>query len=140
PLGLGYEALRRHELALGEGSVPSTSEIGLSFRSMSEQQRVEETLTPRPRVRTTWVDPVDGTVFRLIYHQLVYLFRHHPYPSGHPIPSQFHHHPPAVRTPVASLVTTPSTTIAVDKDEFLEVREQLELHKSILYDHTQLWM
>nr|GEU80671.1 hypothetical protein [Tanacetum cinerariifolium] len=28
PLGLGYEALRRRELALGEGSIPSTFEIG----------------------------------------------------------------------------------------------------------------
>ncbi|GKF87839.1 hypothetical protein Tco_0258716, partial [Tanacetum coccineum] len=33
PLGLGYRALRRHELALGEGSVPSTFEIGQSSRS-----------------------------------------------------------------------------------------------------------
>ncbi|GJZ97760.1 hypothetical protein Tco_0670213 [Tanacetum coccineum] len=37
PLGLGYRALRRRELALGEGSVPSTFEIGQSSRSMSEQ-------------------------------------------------------------------------------------------------------
>ncbi|GJV59658.1 hypothetical protein Tco_1465758 [Tanacetum coccineum] len=28
PLGLGYRALRRRELALGEGSVPSTFEVG----------------------------------------------------------------------------------------------------------------
>ncbi|GKE05081.1 hypothetical protein Tco_1397099, partial [Tanacetum coccineum] len=63
PLGLGYKVLRRRELALGEGSVPSTFEIGQSSRSMSEQQRVEETPTPRPRVRTTWVDPVDSIVY-----------------------------------------------------------------------------
>nr|GEZ33668.1 retrovirus-related Pol polyprotein LINE-1 [Tanacetum cinerariifolium] len=49
PLGLGYGALRRRELALGEGSVHSTSEIGKSSRSMSEQQRVEETPTPKPQ-------------------------------------------------------------------------------------------
>ncbi|GJS19054.1 hypothetical protein Tco_0413526 [Tanacetum coccineum] len=42
-----------------------------------------------------------------------------------------------VPTPVASLVTTPTATIAVDKDEFLEVGAQLELHESILHDHTQ---
>ncbi|GJQ88913.1 hypothetical protein Tco_0000052 [Tanacetum coccineum] len=63
PLGLGYRALIRRELALAEGSVPSTFEIGQSSRSMSKHQRVEETLTPMPRVRTTWVDPVDGTVY-----------------------------------------------------------------------------
>ncbi|GJZ78064.1 hypothetical protein Tco_0642736 [Tanacetum coccineum] len=34
-------------------------------------------------------------------------------------------------------VTTPATAIAVNKDEFLEVRAQLELYGSILHDHTQ---
>nr|GFC15270.1 hypothetical protein [Tanacetum cinerariifolium] len=34
PLGLGYEALRRHELALGEGSRPSTFDMGQSSRPM----------------------------------------------------------------------------------------------------------
>ncbi|GJX40138.1 hypothetical protein Tco_0255128 [Tanacetum coccineum] len=44
---------------------------------------------------------------------------------------------PAVPTLVASPATTPATIIALDKDEFLEVEAQLELHGSILYDHTQ---
>nr|GEV41646.1 hypothetical protein [Tanacetum cinerariifolium] len=48
PLNLGYRALRRCELALREGSLPSTFEIGQSFRFVSEQQMVEETLAPRP--------------------------------------------------------------------------------------------
>ncbi|GKD51071.1 hypothetical protein Tco_1280047, partial [Tanacetum coccineum] len=95
PLGLGYGALRRHE-------------------SMSEQQRVEETPTPRPWVHATWVDPVDGTVYTNILVDV----------------------PPALPTPVASLVTTPVATIAVGEDEFLEVGAQLELHGSILHDHT----
>ncbi|GJT85018.1 hypothetical protein Tco_1066735 [Tanacetum coccineum] len=43
----------------------------------------------------------------------------------------------AVPTPVASLVTTSTTTIVVGEDEFLEVGAQLELHWSILHDHTQ---
>ncbi|GKA63568.1 hypothetical protein Tco_0763174 [Tanacetum coccineum] len=38
---------------------------------------------------------------------------------------------------VASLVTTLAATIAVGEDEFLEVGAQLELHGSILHDHTQ---
>nr|GEV62669.1 RNA-directed DNA polymerase, eukaryota [Tanacetum cinerariifolium] len=41
-----------------------------------------------------------------------------------------------VPTPVASPVTTPAATIAIDKDEFLEVRAPLKLHESILHDHT----
>ncbi|GKA37747.1 hypothetical protein Tco_0724312 [Tanacetum coccineum] len=36
-----------------------------------------------------------------------------------------------------SQVTTPAATIAVDEDEFIEVGTQLELHESILKDHTQ---
>ncbi|GJS04613.1 hypothetical protein Tco_0321121 [Tanacetum coccineum] len=42
-----------------------------------------------------------------------------------------------VPSPVASPVTTPAETIAVDEDEFIEVGAQLELHGSILHDHTQ---
>ncbi|GKB39274.1 hypothetical protein Tco_0884216, partial [Tanacetum coccineum] len=38
---------------------------------------------------------------------------------------------------VASLVTTPVATIAIDEDKFIEVGAQLELHRSILQDHTQ---
>nr|GEU69099.1 hypothetical protein [Tanacetum cinerariifolium] len=41
PLGLGYEALRRHELVVGEGEMPSTFEPTL----------------------VTWVDPGDGRVY-----------------------------------------------------------------------------
>ncbi|GKB63700.1 hypothetical protein Tco_0919886 [Tanacetum coccineum] len=140
PLGLGYGALRRRELALGEGSVPSTFEIGQSSRSLLEQQRVEETPTPRPRVRTTWVDPVDGTVYTDIPVDVP--------PARLPVQT-----PPSpewssgslpvspssltVPTLVASPVTTPAATIAVDEDEFLEVGAQLELYGSKLHDHTQ---
>ncbi|GJV44941.1 hypothetical protein Tco_1429477 [Tanacetum coccineum] len=42
-----------------------------------------------------------------------------------------------VPSPIASLVTTLAATISVDKDQFLEVAAQLELHRSILHDHTQ---
>nr|GEV92117.1 hypothetical protein [Tanacetum cinerariifolium] len=38
---------------------------------------------------------------------------------------------------VSSPVTIPIATIAVDEDEFLEVVLQLELHESIIHDHTQ---
>nr|GEX29453.1 transposase (putative), gypsy type [Tanacetum cinerariifolium] len=42
-----------------------------------------------------------------------------------------------VPSPIASPVTTPATTISVDEDQFLKVWTQLELHGSILHDHTQ---
>nr|GEV01220.1 hypothetical protein [Tanacetum cinerariifolium] len=111
-LGLDYRVLRRCDLELREGSVPSTFEIGQSFRSMSEHQGVEEIPTPRPQVRATWVDPVYGIVYTDI-----------------PIDV-----PPA-RVPVQ---TPPSsTTISIGEDEFLEVGAHLELHESILRDNTQ---
>ncbi|GJQ91657.1 hypothetical protein Tco_0002796 [Tanacetum coccineum] len=124
PLGLGYGALRHRELALGEGSVPSTFEIRQSSRSMSEQQRVEETPAPRPPVRVTWVDPVDGIVYIEILidvppvHVPIQTPPSPEWSSGSlPVsPSSL-----AVLTPVASPATTPAATIAVDEDEFLEL-------------------
>ncbi|GJX66701.1 hypothetical protein Tco_0301044, partial [Tanacetum coccineum] len=41
PLGLGYGALRRRELAVEEDQVPSTFEVGQSSRSVPEQQGAE---------------------------------------------------------------------------------------------------
>ncbi|GKG09807.1 hypothetical protein Tco_0338553, partial [Tanacetum coccineum] len=41
PLGLGYEALRRCELVVGEDQEPSTFEVGQSSRSVPEQQGAE---------------------------------------------------------------------------------------------------
>ncbi|GKA45326.1 hypothetical protein Tco_0738122 [Tanacetum coccineum] len=38
PLGLGYRALRRHKLALREGLVPSTFEVGQISRSLEREQ------------------------------------------------------------------------------------------------------
>ncbi|GJX56215.1 hypothetical protein Tco_0286112 [Tanacetum coccineum] len=114
PLSLGYGALRRHELALRAGLVPSTFEIGQNL--------------------------VDGTVYTNILIDVPPIFvpiQTPPSPewsSGSlPVsPSSL-----AVPTLVASLVTTPTTTIAVDKHEFLKVGVQLELHGSILHDHIQ---
>ncbi|GJS16064.1 hypothetical protein Tco_0410536 [Tanacetum coccineum] len=98
PLRLGCGALRCHELTLGEGSVPSTFEIGQSYRSMSEQQRVEETPTPRPRTPPSLEWSSDSLPVS---------------PSSLVVP-----------TPIASPVTTPTATIAVDEDEFLEEQER----------------
>nr|GEZ53945.1 hypothetical protein [Tanacetum cinerariifolium] len=94
--------------------VPSTFKIGQSSMSVLGQQRVGETPAPRIPVCTTWVDPEDGTVYLDIEFDPRSL----------------------VPTPVASPMTTLAATIALDDDEFLEVGAQLELHESILHDHT----
>nr|GEX78482.1 hypothetical protein [Tanacetum cinerariifolium] len=94
PLGLGYEALRHRDLALGEGLVPSTFKIGQSSRSVLGQQRVEE--TPAPRIPT----PAS------------------PEWSSGSLPVS-----PSSSYPVASPMTTLAATIALDDDEFLEEPE-----------------
>ncbi|GJU88677.1 hypothetical protein Tco_1301100 [Tanacetum coccineum] len=118
PLGLGYGELRRRELAVGEGLVPSTFEIRQSSRSVSGHQRVEETPAPRIPVRTTWVDPEDGTVY--LYIEIYPL-------SCAPVqtPASPEWSSGSLLVSPSSLVdlpfTTSATTIAVDEDEFLEV-------------------
>ncbi|GJV48034.1 hypothetical protein Tco_1438246 [Tanacetum coccineum] len=105
-LGLGYEALRHHELVVGEGEMPNP-----------EDGRVYTNIL-------TYVPPAAPVQ---ILPSLEWSS------SSLPVsPSS-----PAIPTLVASLVTTSANTIAVDEDEFLEVGAQLELHKSILLDHTQ---
>ncbi|GKB00322.1 hypothetical protein Tco_0828315 [Tanacetum coccineum] len=139
PLGLGYGAARCRTLELAKEITPSTFEIGQSSRSMPDQQVADETPTPRIPIRTTWIDPEDGTAYLDI--EIDPLSRApvqtptSPEWSSGSLPAS----PTSltVPSPVASLVTTPATTIAVDEDEFLEVGTQLKLHESILHDHTQ---
>ncbi|GJV47991.1 hypothetical protein Tco_1438203 [Tanacetum coccineum] len=103
PLGLGYEAARRHALELAEDTTRSTFEVGQSSRSIPDQHVAY--LTPRLSVRPTWVDPEDAFL--------------------------------TIPSPVPTPVTTLVAIITVDGDEFLEVGAQLDLHRSILHDHTQ---
>ncbi|GKE36530.1 hypothetical protein Tco_1459935 [Tanacetum coccineum] len=44
---------------------------------------------------------------------------------------------PVVPSPIASPMATPTATISVGEDQFIEVGAQLELYMSILQDHTQ---
>ncbi|GJS48690.1 hypothetical protein Tco_0598811 [Tanacetum coccineum] len=139
PLGLGYGALRRHDLAVGEDQVPSTFEVGQSSRSVSEQQGAERVFAFRQPTLDTWVDHEDGRVYTDIpaYVPLVAPVQTPPSPEWSlgslPVsPSSL-----VVPLPIASPVATPTTTISVAKDQFIKVGAQLELHGSILHDHTQ---
>nr|GEY57835.1 hypothetical protein [Tanacetum cinerariifolium] len=122
PLGLGYEALRRRELALGHGLVPSTFEIGQSSRFLLEQQIVEDTSAPRIPVRTTWIDPEDSTVYLDIGIDsrscAPIQTSASPEWSSNSLPVS----PSSlvVPSPIASLPTTLATTISVDEDQFLK--------------------
>ncbi|GKA95348.1 hypothetical protein Tco_0817386 [Tanacetum coccineum] len=114
-LGLGYRAARRHALELVEDPAPNMFEVGQSFRSVPDQQRVDETPTPRIPTRPIWVDLEDGTVYIDIEFDALVKTPSSPEWSSGSLPVS-----PAsltVSSPVASLVTTPSATIVVDEDE-----------------------
>ncbi|GJV46692.1 hypothetical protein Tco_1431228 [Tanacetum coccineum] len=63
PLGLGYEALRHREIALGEGQMPSVFEVGQSFGSVPESERPERVSTLSQPTLTTWIDPEDDIAY-----------------------------------------------------------------------------
>ncbi|GKB82438.1 hypothetical protein Tco_0949333 [Tanacetum coccineum] len=111
PLGLGYGAARRRALELAEDTARNTFEVGQSSRSVPDQQRADETPTPRLLVRFTWENLVDGTVYTDIEYVM-----------------------PPVRVPVQ----TPSSpewssgSLPVSSTSLT-----LELHGSILHDHIE---
>ncbi|GKE64161.1 hypothetical protein Tco_1518322, partial [Tanacetum coccineum] len=104
-----------------------------------EQQKVEETPAPRPLVYATWVDHVDGIAYieiPIYVPPICIPVQTPPLPECSSGSLPVSPSSPAVLILVASPATTPATTIAVDEGEFVEVGVQLELHGSILHDHT----
>ncbi|GKB71750.1 hypothetical protein Tco_0933162 [Tanacetum coccineum] len=63
PLGLGYGALRCHELALEEGDVYSTFEVRQGSGSAPESERPERVSEFRHPTLTTWTDLEDGMIY-----------------------------------------------------------------------------
>nr|GFC15129.1 hypothetical protein [Tanacetum cinerariifolium] len=61
PLGLGYKALRRWEIASREGQTPSVFEV--SQGSGSEPERSERVSALRQPTLTIWIDPANGRVY-----------------------------------------------------------------------------
>nr|GFB56192.1 hypothetical protein [Tanacetum cinerariifolium] len=60
PLGLGYGALRRRELALEGDHVYSTFEVGQGYGFAPEPKRSERVSTSRQPTLTTWTDSEDA--------------------------------------------------------------------------------
>ncbi|GJU41138.1 hypothetical protein Tco_1194095, partial [Tanacetum coccineum] len=139
PLGLSYEALRCHELAVGEDQAPSTFEVGQSFRSVPEQQGAERVFAVRQPTLDTWVDPEDDMVYTNIPAYVPLAAPVQTLPSLEWSSGSLHISPssPVVSSPIDLLVATPTATISVDEDQFIEVGAQLELHRSRLHDHIQ---
>ncbi|GJV26873.1 hypothetical protein Tco_1383321, partial [Tanacetum coccineum] len=114
PLGLGYGALRRREIALGEGRIPSVFEVGQSSRSVPDSERPEIVLALREPTLTTWMDPEDGIVYIDV--------------PAYPPPA-----PPA-QTPHHS--SGPSPTMAETEGFLTELGAQVEMQGGLIHDHT----
>ncbi|GKF67152.1 hypothetical protein Tco_0196831, partial [Tanacetum coccineum] len=63
PLGLGYGALRRRELALEEGDIYSTFKVRHGSGSAPESERPERVSAFRQSTLTTWTDPEDSMIY-----------------------------------------------------------------------------
>ncbi|GKA38768.1 hypothetical protein Tco_0731319 [Tanacetum coccineum] len=63
PLGLGYGALRRREIASREGQMPSVFEVGQGSGSVPEPERPERVSALRQPTLTTWIDLEDGRAY-----------------------------------------------------------------------------
>ncbi|GKC52763.1 hypothetical protein Tco_1075508, partial [Tanacetum coccineum] len=63
PLRLVYGALRRRELALEEGDVHSTFEVGQGSGSALESEIPERVSAFRQPTLTTWTDPEDSMIY-----------------------------------------------------------------------------
>ncbi|GJW55162.1 hypothetical protein Tco_0099247 [Tanacetum coccineum] len=63
PLGLGYGALRRRELALEEGDVYNTFEVRQGSGLAPKSERPERVSAFRHPTLTTWTDPEDDMIY-----------------------------------------------------------------------------
>ncbi|GJX44873.1 hypothetical protein Tco_0261549 [Tanacetum coccineum] len=145
PLGLGYGALRRRELALEDDHVYNTFEVGQGSGSPPESERPERVSASRQPTLTTWTDPEDGMVYIDVPA--------YPPPSPHvqtppshewtfgslpisPSPSIV---PSLVSSPMIPLtVPSPVATPATAETEgFLtELGAQVEMHGGLIHDRA----
>ncbi|GKD27839.1 hypothetical protein Tco_1234053, partial [Tanacetum coccineum] len=145
PLGLGYGALRRRELALEEGDVYSTFEVGHGSGSAPKSERLERVSAFRQPTLTTWTDPEDGMIYIDIpdYPPPAPPVQTPPSPewtSGllpiSPLPSD---DPSLISSPmipltVPSPVATPAT---VETDGFLtKIGAQVQMQGGLISDHA----
>ncbi|GKD64161.1 hypothetical protein Tco_1306269, partial [Tanacetum coccineum] len=112
PLGLGYGALRRRELALREGQMPSVFEVGQGSGSVPEPEGSERVSTCRQPVKTIKIviDLEDGRTYIDI--------------PAYPPPAPPVQTPPSLEWSSCSFPISPAhsvtATIPVDEDQFLE--------------------
>nr|GEX93062.1 hypothetical protein [Tanacetum cinerariifolium] len=109
PLGLGYEALRRREIALGEGRMPSVFEVGQNSRFIPDSERLKRESELKKPTLTTWIVLEDA-------------------PSIVPLPISS----PMISLTVPSLVASPATAEA---EGFLtELGAHVEMYGGLIHD------
>ncbi|GKE02676.1 hypothetical protein Tco_1390659, partial [Tanacetum coccineum] len=145
PLGLRYGALRRLELALEEGDVYSTFEVGQGSGSALESERPERVSAFRQPTLTTWTNPEDGMIYIDIPD---YLSQAPPVqtppspewtsgslpisPSNSDVPSPISS--PIIPLTVPSPVATP--TIVKTKGFLTELGAQVKMQRGLIRDHA----
>ncbi|GKC28626.1 hypothetical protein Tco_1035920 [Tanacetum coccineum] len=110
PLGLGYEAFRRREIASREGQVPSVFEVGQGSGSVLEPEGPERVLAFRQTTLTIWIDLEDA-------------------PSIVPLPVSS----PMISLTVPSPIASPATAEA--EGFFTELGAQVEMQGGLIHDH-----
>ncbi|GJX30638.1 hypothetical protein Tco_0238717 [Tanacetum coccineum] len=146
PLGLSYGALRHRELAVEEDQVYNTFKVGQGSGFVPELERPERVSAVRQPTLTTWRYLEDGIAYIDIpaYPPPAPPAQTPPSPewsSGSlPVSSAPSAIPSPISSPIISLAIpslTPTATILVDEDQFIEIGAHLELFRGILWDHTQ---
>ncbi|GKD94834.1 hypothetical protein Tco_1374671 [Tanacetum coccineum] len=145
PLGLRYGASRRRELALEEGNVYNTFEVGQGSGSAPESKRPERVSAFRQPTLTTWTDPEDGMIYIDIpdypppaspiqtLPSPEWTFGSLPIsPSHSDVPSPISS--PLIPLTVPSPIATPAT---FETNGFLtELGAQVEMQEGLIHDHT----
>ncbi|GKE05549.1 hypothetical protein Tco_1397567 [Tanacetum coccineum] len=145
PLGLGYGALRRCELALKEGDVYSTFEVGQGSRPAPESEIPERVSVFKHPTLTTWTDPEDNVIYIDIpdYPPPTPPVQTPPLPewtSGSlPISPSHSNIPSPISSPMVPLIVpSPVATPATAETEgFLtELGAQVEMQGGLISDHV----
>ncbi|GJV73366.1 hypothetical protein Tco_1493361 [Tanacetum coccineum] len=145
PLGLGYGAFRRRELALKENHVYSTFEVGQGFGSAPEPERPERVSASRQPTLTTWTDMENGMVYIDVptYPPPAPPVQTPPSPEWSSGSLSISPAPSIVPSPISSTVmpltvpspvATPAT--AETKGFLIELGAQVEMQGGLIRDHA----
>nr|GEU73267.1 hypothetical protein [Tanacetum cinerariifolium] len=142
PIGLGYGALRRQEIALGEGRMPSVFEVCQSSRFILESKRPKRVSALRQPTLTTWIDLEDGIAYIDVpaYLPPAPPVQTPPSPewsSGlHPISPAPSIVPLPISSPMISLIVPlPIASPATAEGFLTDLGAQVEMQGGLIHDH-----